>query len=95
MEIVQYMLIIITVALIAVAIVYLSSQPYTPRYYNGIVEDFDISAGGFGTPTKCTIETNETKVVASGSVCNRLKRGIHLYEQGGHYEVEEKVNGQA
>lgn len=40
----------------------------------GIIKDFDVSAGGFGSSTKCTIETESTKVVGTGSnFCSTLQ----------------------
>lgn len=86
---IEYVLIIIVAVFVALIVLFYAWQPTAPRYYLGTVQDFDVSAGGFGSSTKCTIETNETKVVASGSVCSQLKRGMQLYEQGSYYEVEE------
>ena len=47
----------------------------------GLITDIkSISAGGFGSSTKCIVDINNISVSMSGDVCNKLKQGEILYK---------------
>ncbi len=51
------------------------------REYLGEIKDFDVSSGGFGSSTTCTIlTTNDEKFVLT-TLCRELRTGSHIYRQ--------------
>jgi len=45
----------------------------------GVIKDFEVSAGGFGSSDKCKVVLEDKSIVIDGSVCGILQTGKCLY----------------
>lgn len=55
-----------------------------PVEYLGEVKDFEVSAGGFGSPTTCTILTTDDEKSVLTQICLDLRTGSKIYRHAKH-----------
>lgn len=73
-----------------VALNMIGAIPETELVYPSSINDFDVSSGGFLSPTYCTILFEDgSKVVREGAICGRLEKGKYIAKacRGNYFKI--------